>query len=63
MPDILVLEIQPSINKELIYIINAYNTSIESKEAGKSIDILIKILKLIYKCILIMEDFHLHYTN
>ncbi len=34
MPDILVLKVQPSIDKEPVHIINSYNTPIRSEQAG-----------------------------
>lgn len=63
MLDILPLKVQPSVNKEPIYIINAYNISIRSKQAGKSVDTIIKVSELLYKCIFIMKNFNLYYTN
>ncbi len=54
MPDILVLEVQPSIDKEPVYIINSYNVSIGSKQAGRSVDLMMEVPELLHKRVLIM---------
>lgn len=63
MPDILILEVQLNVNKEAISIINIYNTSIEKKQAGIFIDIMIEALKLLHKDVFIIEDFNLYNIN
>ena len=63
MPDILFLEVQPSIDKELVYIINCYDAPIGSEQASRSVDIMIEIPELLHKRVLIMGDFNLHNTN
>lgn len=45
--DILVLEIWLNLDKELLYIINIYNTPIESEQDDKSTGILMKISKIL----------------
>ena len=63
MTDILVLEVQPSIDKEPVYIIKSYNTPIKSKQAGRHMDIMMKVLELLHKRVLIMRNFNLHHTD
>lgn len=63
MPHILVFKVQLSVDKVSIYTINAYNAPIKSKQARRSIDVLIEVSKLLYKCVLIMRDFNLYHTN
>lgn len=63
MPNILVLKFQPNIDKEPVYIINSYNAPMRSKRAASSVDIIIEVPELLHKCVLIMRDFNLHYTN
>lgn len=63
MPNILILKVQPNINKEQVDIINSYNALIKSKPIGGSVDIIIKILELLYKHVLIIGDFNLYHTN
>ncbi len=63
MPDILVLEVQLSIDKEPVYIISSYNAPMGSKQAGRSVDIMIEVPELLHNRVLIMGDFNLHHTN
>lgn len=63
MLDILVLKFQPSVDKKPVYIINSYNAPMRSERAGRSVDIMIEIPKLLHKWVLIIGDFNLHYTN
>lgn len=62
MPNILVLEVKPSLDKEPIYIINAYNAPIGSERGGRSVDIMIAP-GLMNKRVLIMRDINLHHTD
>ncbi len=63
MPDILVLEVQPSIDKQPVYIINSYNAPIGTKQAGRSVDIMMEVSELLHKRELIMGDFNLYHTD
>lgn len=63
MPNIFVLEVQPSVDKKPAYIMNFYNTPIKSEQAGRSVDIMIKVLELLHNRVLIIEDFNLYHTN
>ena len=63
MPDILLLEGQPSIDKEPVYIINSHNTPIGSKRANRSVDIMMEVPELLNKGVLIMRHFNPHNTN
>ena len=63
MPDILVLEVQPSVDEEPVYIINSYNSPVGSKQTGRSVDIMMEVPVLLHKRMLIMGDFNLHHTD
>ncbi len=63
MPHILVLEVQLSIDKEPVYIINSFNAPIGSKRVGRSVYIMMEVRELLYKRLLTMRDFNLHYNN
>lgn len=63
MPDILILEVQPSVNKELVYIINFYDAPMGNKQVGRSVDIMMEVPELLHKRVLIMGNFNLHHTD
>lgn len=63
MPDILVLEVKPSQDKEPIYILNVCNAPIRSKRAGNSAETVMQVTGLLRKRALIMGDINLHHTG
>ena len=63
MPDILLLEVQPSIDKEPVYIINSYHSPMGSKQASRCVDIMMEVPELLHKRVLIMRDFNMYHTD
>lgn len=63
MPDILVLEVKPSLDEQPIYIVNVYNAPTGSEQAGKSAETMIGTPELLHKRSLIMGDIDLLHTD